>query len=115
MITTDRAPYVIDAPFPNAVYSFLHNDGYVYFISKSESVNMLECVSISGIFEHPIELTSFSTCCDCNDSTNSCYDILTTDYPLQPHYIDIIKSEIVRELANLNQLPEDNLNDSNDN
>ena len=36
------------------------------------------------------------------------------EYPLQPHFIDLIRQEIVKELAGLDQIPEDKKNDAID-
>ncbi len=112
-VTRERAVMAVDAPFPNSIYSFLHTDGRVYFQSQGNGLALLECVSITGVFEHPLELSEFSTCCSCNDS-QSCFDMSTSDYPIQPHIIDIIKKEIVNELMNLKQIPEDKINDGDD-
>jgi hypothetical protein len=75
---------------------------------------MLECLTITGVFEDPLELISYTNCCDC-EAAPSCYDMQTTNYPLQPHYIDIIKSDIVNDLVKKLQSQEDKANDSNDN
>jgi hypothetical protein len=44
----------------------------------------------------------------------SCFNADTTDYPLQPHYIDLIKEEIVNQLTNRLRLPDDKINNSSD-
>lgn len=114
LITRDKAIYVADAPFPNSVYAFMHSDEHIYLTSNSKNINLLECINVEGVFEHPLDLASFSNCCGCDD-VQPCFDRLTSDYPLQPHYIDIIRSEIISELAQMKPIPEDKLNDATDN
>ena len=113
LITRDKAVYASGAPFPNAVYAFLHNDGRVYLKSEGSALKLLECINITGVFENPLDLIEYQTCCSCETAT-SCFDIETTDYPIQPHYIDLIKNEIVIELAKLKVIKEDKTNDSVD-
>lgn len=113
IITREKAVYASGAPFPNAVYAFLHNDNRIYLKSNGSALKLLECINISGVFENPLDLIKYQNCCSC-DSDNTCFDIETTDYPIQPHYIDIIKNEIVNELAKLKNIKEDKTNDSVD-
>ena len=44
-----------------------------------------------------------------------CFDEMNSDYPLQPHYIDLIKNEIIKELVARINLLEDEQNNSDDN
>tara|TARA_R110002124_G_scaffold281430_1_gene455700 strand:- start:59778 stop:60461 length:684 start_codon:yes stop_codon:yes gene_type:complete len=111
-ISKERMVYLNDSPFSKAVYSFLDPDGYIYVISKSD-VRMLDCLHITGIFENPMELQNFSNCCNC-DSPSVCFDDDTTEYPLQLHYIDLIKNEIIKELLVTKQIPEDKENNATD-
>lgn len=112
-ITRDRAVNVVNAPYPNAIYAFLHTDDHIYFVSGNKNTNLLSCVSVEGVFEHPLDLVNYSTCCGCDDA-QPCFDLLTSDYPIQPHYIDIIRTEIIEELANLDKIQEDQVNNSTD-
>lgn len=111
-ITKERLVYLSDSPFSKAVYSFIDSDGYVYATSKSD-IRMLSCLHITGIFEDPLELRNFSNCCDCDEPT-PCFDMNNTEYPLQLHYVDLIRKEIINELLNIKQIPEDNINDATD-
>ena len=87
---------------------------YLYVISRNDLVNLIECVSVTGIFEDPLSLSLFNTCCGCETKT-SCYDEDTTDYPLQSHHIDTIREEIKLVLKDKLQIPEDRVNDSETN
>lgn len=113
LITRDKAVYASGAPFPNAVYAFLHNDDRIYLKSEGNALTFLECINVTGVFENPLDLIEYQNCCSC-ETAASCFDIETTDYPIQPHYIDVIKSEIVSELAKLKVLKEDKTNDAVD-
>lgn len=116
LISREKAVYAFGAPFPNSIYAFLHNDNHIYLTSKGNGLSLLECINVTGVFENPLDLVNYKNCCSCDESTisNVCFDIETTDYPIQPHYIDIIKNEIVNELARLNVIKEDKTNDSVD-
>lgn len=113
LINRDKAVYASGAPFPNAVYAFLHNDDHIYLTSGGSALKLLECINVTGVFENPLDLIEYQNCCSC-DIPDSCFDIETTDYPIQPHYIDVIKNEIVSELAKLKVIKEDKTNDAVD-
>jgi len=113
-ISKDKAAYVANAPYARSLYAFLDTDGYIYVYSGSESYQLLDCISVTGVFEDPISLKDYATCCGCDPDTNSCFDIDTFNYPLQPNYIDLIREEIVREVLRKIQVPEDKINDSTD-
>lgn len=113
LISREKAVYASEAPFPNSIYAFLHNDNHIYLTSKGNALNLLECINVTGVFENPLDLIEYKNCCSCDEPT-ACFDIETTDYPIQPHYIDVIKNEIVNELARLDVIKEDKTNDSVD-
>lgn len=110
-LTKERALYSQFSPFKNNIYSFLNDDGHIYLISESKSLRLIECITVSGVFEDPLDLKVYNNCCDCETFT-SCFDINDTNYPLQSHYIDLIKTEIISEYVKLLQIPEDKINDS---
>lgn len=112
-ITKERAAYVSDSPFSKAIYAFYDPTGYIYVYSKSV-INLLDCITITGIFENPLELKNFKNCCDCTNTATVCFDENTTEYPLPAHLIDLIKNEIVAEIIRKKQIPEDKENDATD-
>lgn len=110
--TKAKAVYSGNSPFSKGIFTFLDNDRYIYLLSDEDSLNMLECITVTGVFEDPLDLKDYTNCCNCTDAT-PCFDINTVDYPIQPHYIDLIKSEIVKELTRQLTIPEDKENDAN--
>ena len=112
-ISKDRAPFIEDAPFPNALYAFLDVDNYIYVYSESDSYKLLDCITVTGVFEDPTSLSEYSTCCNCGD-TSPCFNVDESEYPLQPHYIDLIREEIIKDLIRSIQIPEDKVNNSTD-
>lgn len=103
------------APFPNSIYAFLDVDNRIYLYSKSIDYKLLTCLNITGVFENPLDLANYKDCCDCDDVVSTvCYNEDTSEYPLQPHYIDVIRKEIIEELARLQVIPEDKDNNTND-
>ena len=111
-ISKDRAPFIENAPYPNSLYSFIDDDEHLYVYSKSDSYKLVECLTVTGVFEDPTELSDYANCCGCNDST--CFDLDESEYPLQPHYIDVIRNEIILDIARTMQIPEDKINNSTD-
>lgn len=112
-VTKEKAIYSKDSPFNKSIFAFLDTDSYIYLISESQSLNLLDCITITGIFEDPLELLDYTNCCNC-ETASTCIDYDTVDYPLQPHYIDLIKNEIVNELIQKLNIPEDKTNNAND-
>lgn len=108
-----KAIYYENSPFPNGIYAFLDNDYHIYLLSNVDTIGLIECISVTAVFEDPMELASYTNCCGCEAPT-SCFDPLLTEYPLQPHYVDLIKNEIVKELAYKLQIQGDTENDAND-
>lgn len=109
-ISREKAPFISNAYHRGPIKTFLHNNGYLYFIS--DKTIFLECVSVTGVFEDPSELSNYKNCCNCSDAVN-CFDIDNTEYPLQIELIDIVREDIIRELLRTKQVPEDKINNSN--
>lgn len=110
-ISREKAPFITNSYHRGPIKTFLHNNGFLYFISDKPI--FLECVSISGVFEDPTELSNYKNCCNCNDS-NNCFSIADTEYPLQIELIDIVREDIIKDLLRTKQIPEDKINNSND-
>jgi DNA-directed RNA polymerase subunit K/omega len=112
-ITKKRAQFISGARFNKAIYSFLDADGFIYVISgpNNNHYKLLECLTITGVFADPLALSEFVSCCGCT-SPASCFNPATTEYPLQPRYIDLIRDEIIKTLVIKLQIPEDKSNDS---
>lgn len=112
-ITKKRMSFIDGSTFNKSLYSFLDDDGYLYVYSKNESYDLLECLTVTGVFNNPLELQNYSNCCGCKES-KPCFDIDTTDYPIQPYYIDVIKNDIIQQLVGKLNIPEDTTNNSID-
>jgi hypothetical protein len=112
-INKDKVAYLDGATFKSSLYAFFDVDEYIYIVSANdEAYKLLDCITVTGIFEDPLELANYQNCCGCIN--NTCFDEMESDYPLQPHYIDIIRKEIINDLLQLKQIKEDKDNDSND-
>ena len=112
-VNKERAIWSQYSPFAESIYAFLDVDNYIYLISKSETVKLIDCITVTGIFEDPLELQNYKNCCGCPDS-KPCFDEDETEYPLQAHHIDAIRTEIIQTLIGSLNIPEDKINDSND-
>lgn len=111
-VSKERIPYIGGSSFSRGIYSFIDPDGYLYVTSNSD-ISLLDCISVTGVFEDPLKLEEFGTCCNCNDNT-VCFDPNISEYPLQSHYIDLIKNEIINELLITKSVREDKENDATD-
>lgn len=110
-ISKSKAAYIDNAPYSNSIYAFIDVDNYIYVYSKSDAYKVLDCITVTGVFEDPLSLSAYTNCCGCTDSASVCYDEASSDYPLQPHFIDLIREEIIKDLIRGIQLPEDTEND----
>lgn len=112
---TDRfkAVYSHSSPFPKEIYSFLHDDNRLYLTSKRKGFKLLDCISITGVFEDPTDIKRFNNCCGCENPT-VCFDPDKDDYPLSPELVKLVRQDVINELLNHKQIPEDKINDSND-
>ena len=113
-ISKEKAVYSKYSPFNKSIYVYLDNDKHLYLISELNTLNLIDCITVTGIFEDPLELKNYYNCCEC-ETPSSCFDEEISNYPLQPHYIDLIKSEISKELILNLKTPEDTVNDDSDN
>lgn len=112
-VTKERAIWSKYSVFPQSVYAFLDTDNYIYLISDSETVKLIDCITVTGIFEDPLELQNYKNCCGCTEP-KVCFNKDETEYPLQSHHIDNIRNEIIQSLIGTIQIPEDEVNDGND-
>lgn len=113
LINRERATGYMNSPFNNKIKAFLHDDNHIYLIGNPMPL-LLECISVTGVFEDPTELENYSNCCGCNLETSKCFDYDTTEYPIQIDLLDIIRTDVIQEIAKLKQIKEEQSNNSND-
>lgn len=113
-ITKERIAFIEGTSFVDSLYAFIDTDNYLYVYSLGDGYKLLDCVTVTGVFEDPISLADYPACCDCTAFTNPCYNELEDDYPLPPHFIDVIREEIVKDIVRTMTINEDKENDSND-
>lgn len=93
----------------NKINFFLYQD-HIYIISTIK----LKAISITALFEDPIEVKKYKTLCDCEDC-NDCIDYLEEDFPIDNDLIDTTIELSINELVNIfSQMPEDLSNNSRD-
>lgn len=112
-VNKERAILSKYSPFKNNIYAFIDTDLYIYLISESDTIKLMECITVTGVFEDPLELSNYKNCCGCNDAV-SCFDEDVTEYPLQAHHIDYIREELIQSIVRTMQIPEDKINNAND-
>lgn len=109
----ERAFFTQHSPFKNTLTSYLDTDGYLYVIGKKITHKLIDCLTVTGIFEDPLELSKFKDCCNCETST-SCFDIETMDYPVPAHLVISIRETVIRQIIGSLQIPSDTINNSDE-
>lgn len=113
LINRERATLYLNSNFSKKIKAFLHDDNYIYLVSSEPII--IECLSITGIFEDPLSLENYKNCCNCDSTpSNKCFDPNNTEYPLQSELLDIVRTDIINELAKLYNIPEDKENNAED-
>lgn len=111
-VSRDKIIYAGEGPFEKrAVFAYLDNDGHIYLKSKVSSYRTKENISVTALLDDPDDAASFT---GCNGNVNSCYDVLTSRYPIKSWMTETIIKSIISELANLKSLPADTVNNAND-
>lgn len=94
----------------NMLYFFKHNE-YLYckFGKMTKKLPILKKVSVTGVFEDPLQVDEF----------NETYDNIVTgidNYPISAKFLDYIKAEIIKlDVSTFLQMPIDmNNNDENE-
>lgn len=100
----------------NSIYYFVGSDMHIYLVSSSNMINLLDCISVTGVFTNPLELESYSKCCDCEGSNdeNKCYDYLESEYPMDNTHADDLTSLVIEKLLIKTQALKDTVNDAKD-
>lgn len=92
--------------------AYYRRNGYLYITLRKE----LKAVSVTDIYEDPIEAHIFPTICDEGSSCNNCVDVMSLEFHIEG---DLMKPLV--QLANdellvlFKQMMEDKNNDANDN
>ena len=72
-----------------------------------------KAIFVTGYFEDPVEWSKISAC-DINgeETGNSCFDIYTSEYPIDSDLVDAAYSLVLDKLRLPLQIPEDKRNQS---
>ena len=93
-INKDRFKYVGHNKFlPKAVYASLNPDQYIYLKAAGTIINTLASVSITSIFENPVEVNALSK--DLNGKINDPLDI---ECPIEVNLIPVIAQFILKDM-----------------
>ena len=113
-ITKERTVFSKYSPFKDSIFAFLDTDNRIYLYSQNDAVKLIECLTVTAIFEDPLELQNYTNCCGCTPAENPCFDSFNSKYPIQAHHIDPIREEIVQNLIRTIQIPQDKTNNADD-
>ena len=104
----ERAIYTGNGKYnKNEVFAFLL-DNRIYIKTSNPQYKMLKFVNIRGVFEEPNLVTQY-----CDAQGNTCYDPMTTSYPLEKWMVPFVKGEVVKQLIQSAQMPKDQANNAN--
>ena len=112
-ITKERAVNFKNSPNKNSIHAFLDSDNRIYLVSENDALKLIECITVVGIFEDPLELRNFNNCCGCNEPSPCFTD--EDEYPIQAHHIDNIREELIPKLIRKLQINPDKDNNSDEN
>lgn len=108
-ITYQHARYAGNGKYSeNSIFAFLYRNR-IYLISKGNNHKTLKSIKVTGVFENPIELSSF-----CTPDNVTCYND-DMEYPLKRWMTNYIEGEIVKKFLTTIRLPVDNSNDAKSN
>lgn len=93
------------------VYVTIGPDGYLYCKSNNLSFLQLTDITVTSIFENPLEVHNLST--PINETSED--SILDIPIPIEGNLLPILKEIIIKELSGAIYRPEDELNNANDN
>lgn len=90
---------------------FIHNN---YLFIKGSTT--LKVVSITAIFENPLDLTTINACDPNGNELGPCYDPTTQDFPIDEDLFDDVENMALDKLVKtMMRMPEDNENNAKNN
>lgn len=93
------------------VYVTVGPDGYLYCKSNNLSFLQLTDITVTSIFENPLEVHNLST--PINETSED--SILDIPIPIEGNLLPLLKEIIIKELSGAIYRPEDEINNANDN
>jgi|TARA_B110000881_G_scaffold219338_1_gene240939 hypothetical protein len=118
IVPVERLPMIGHNTFTaNMVYAAVDVDRYLYLVSANKKHMFMEAVRVDGVYESP-ELAAELKCKDgiftsASAKVPDC-EPWDEEYPLELALQDIVLGVVMKGLATRLQLPEDNINDSED-
>ena len=115
IVPVERLPMIGHNTFTaNMVYAAVDVDRYLYLVSANKKHMFMEAVRVDGVYESP-ELADELKCTSVSGSARSLdCEPWDKEYPLELALQDIVLGVVMKGLATRLQLPEDNINDSED-
>ena len=87
-------------------------DDYIYLVGKEPSVNLVKCVSVTGIFDNPDALKEYSTCDTWSTSKTPCVTE-ESEFPIPAFMVTTIINEIVKDFKGTRDLVQTRDRDNN--
>ena len=107
-VRIDSLPFIGNGRFnKNQLYFFIL-DGYLYGVSRDETIGLIEIVTMTGVLENP------SNAGDYICGGQPCWTSSDSQYPLEDWMWDLIKKVIYQEISTKQSTPTDTLKDNKD-
>ena len=127
IISMDRLPYIGHNQFTAMMtYAAIDVDGRIYFLSNNKQHKFMEAIKVEGIFENPdsiwpmvcneITAAQAATSKDLSIPFRSSKPCAPWDeeYPMEGSMIDEVMDQVIKHFSRREALPEDKLNDGED-
>lgn len=109
IVAIERVPYLFNNKFTqHLTYCAVDFDGKLYLMSADNKLKFLKSIKVTDVYESP-DVARELTCT--LDATKEAWDV---DYPIESSMADIVITEIVKDLTKTLLIPEDKVNDSED-
>lgn len=110
IIDYSRLPHVSEEQYNGSIlYVSIDNKSYLNIYNTQDKHILLEEIEVEAPFENPEEAYKLS--CEYDENV----DFYDTQYPVESALVDIIKSEIIKDLLLKFKIPIDEINDGEDN
>lgn len=115
-IEYERVPFTGSNKYTKGLVKWftMNNDGYIYILVDEHDylASSIEYVNIQGVWEDPMDVSSFS---NCNTGT-TCFNPSTSKYPIKEHMIPTLIEMVLKKFVIMQaQAPVDRSNDSSTN
>lgn len=112
-ISLSQVPYISGNKYSSGNTMYFIQDSFLYVITPG----ILDVVSITAVFEDPVEVKEFPSACSDNfgEECVECMDMLDMDFPLEGDKEEALLELTYQELISMfKQIPQDNVSNNSE-